>query len=86
MKICVFGAGAIGGHLAARFATHALVLCREPGAALSDAVNVAVTLAIEARTRSVNTVVECNERNNEHSLPLLLGRGGTLIASARAAR
>lgn len=41
-------------------AGHALVLVRDPGdAAASDAVNVAVALAIEARTRSVNTVVEC---------------------------
>lgn len=49
-------------------ATHALVLCREPGAAQSDAVNVAVTLAIEARTRRVNTVVECNEPGTQELL------------------
>lgn len=38
-------------------ARHALVLVRT--GADGDATNVAVTLAIEARTRSVNTVVEC---------------------------
>jgi len=40
-------------------ASHAIVLTRSPGDALSDALNVAVTLAIEARTKQVNTVVEC---------------------------
>lgn len=40
-------------------ASHAIVLSRRPGDPESDAQNVMVTLAIEARTRNVNTVVEC---------------------------
>ncbi len=40
-------------------AAHALVLSRTAGDAASDAHGVAVTLAIEARSRQVNTVVEC---------------------------
>jgi voltage-gated potassium channel len=42
-------------------ASHALVLLRAPGGPAADALNVAVTLAIEARTRQVNTVVECED-------------------------
>lgn len=40
-------------------ASHAIVLSRRPGDPESDPHNVTVTLAIEARTRNVNTVVEC---------------------------
>jgi voltage-gated potassium channel len=49
-------------------ASHAIVLVRPPGDATSDALNVAVTLAIEARTRHVNTVVECVDPATEELL------------------
>lgn len=49
-------------------ASHAIVLSRSPGDALSDALNVAVTLAIEARTKHVNTVVECVDPATEELL------------------
>lgn len=42
-------------------ASHALVLLRRGSGASADALNVAVTLAIEGRSRSVNTVVECED-------------------------
>lgn len=42
-------------------AAHALVLLRRDAGAAADALNVAVTLAIEGRSRTVNTVVECDE-------------------------
>ena len=49
-------------------ASHALVLLRAPGGPTADALNVAVTLAIEARTKHVNTVVECEDPGTEELL------------------
>lgn len=49
-------------------ASHALVLLRAPGGPTADALNVAVTLAIEARTRHVNTVVECDDPGTQELL------------------
>lgn len=49
-------------------AAHALVLLRAGGGAAADAVNVAVTLAIEARTKHVNTVVECEDPGTQELL------------------
>ncbi|MFO1327762.1 MAG: potassium channel family protein [Rubrivivax sp.] len=49
-------------------AAHALVLLRAGGGAAADAVNVAVTLAIEARTKHVNTVVECQDPGTQELL------------------
>ncbi len=49
-------------------ASHALVLLRAPGGPAADALNVAVTLAIEARTRQVNTVVECEDPGTQELL------------------
>jgi voltage-gated potassium channel len=49
-------------------ASHALVLLRSDGGAAADAINVAVTLAIEARTRQVNTVVECQDPGTQELL------------------
>jgi voltage-gated potassium channel len=49
-------------------ASHALVLVRPPGGPQADAVNVAVTLAIEGRCDTVNTVVECDDPANEELL------------------
>ena len=49
-------------------ASHALVLLRAQGGAAADAINVAVTLAIEARTRQVNTVVECEDPGTQELL------------------
>ncbi len=40
-------------------ASHAVVLCKKPGDPRSDDLNVSVTLAIEARSREVYSVVEC---------------------------
>jgi voltage-gated potassium channel len=40
-------------------AAYAVILCKQPGDASSDEKNVAITLALEARARSVYTVVEC---------------------------
>lgn len=42
-------------------AMHAIVLAKRAGDPLSDAQNLIITLAIEARTRSVRTTVECVE-------------------------
>ncbi len=42
-------------------ATHAIVLAKRPGDPHSDALNLSITLAIEARTRAVRTTVECVE-------------------------
>jgi voltage-gated potassium channel len=42
-------------------AAHAIVLSKKQGDSHSDAVNLSITLAIEARTRSVRTTVECVE-------------------------
>lgn len=49
-------------------AAHAMVLLNAAGDASSDPINVAVTLAIEARTRHVNTVVECVDPETEELL------------------
>ena len=49
-------------------AGHAMVLSKTPGDAASDPLNVTVTLAIEARTRHVNTVVECVDPSTEELL------------------
>jgi len=40
-------------------ARYAIVLSKKPGDPQSDALNVAITLAIEARARAVHSVVEC---------------------------
>jgi voltage-gated potassium channel len=49
-------------------ASHAIVLCRTPGDPTSDNLNVAITLAIEARCRNVDTVVECSDPASEELL------------------
>jgi voltage-gated potassium channel len=49
-------------------AGHAIVLSRDPGNPDADPLNVTVTLAIEARTRHVNTVVECVDPASEELL------------------
>jgi len=49
-------------------ASHAIVLCRTPGDPASDNLNVAITLAIEARCRDVDTVVECADPASEELL------------------
>lgn len=50
-------------------ARHAVVMLRQGlGGVAADALNVAVTLAIEARRREVNTVVECLEPGTEELL------------------
>jgi len=49
-------------------ACHALVLSCKPGNPVSDNLNVAITLAIEGRSRKVNTVVECVDPISEELL------------------
>ena len=49
-------------------ASHAMVLLRTGAGASADALNVAVTLAIEGRTRGVNTVVECEDPGTQELL------------------
>jgi len=49
-------------------ATHAVVLCRTHGDPASDNLNVAITLAIEARCHNVKTVVECSDPSSEELL------------------
>lgn len=49
-------------------ASHAIVLCRIPGDPASDNLNVAITLAIEARCRNVQSVVECVDPASEELL------------------
>lgn len=49
-------------------ASHAIVLCKMPGDPASDNLNVAITLAIEARCRNVQTVVECVDPASEELL------------------
>ena len=49
-------------------ASHAIVLCKTPGDPASDNLNVAITLAIEARCRGVQTVVECVDPASEELL------------------
>lgn len=62
-------------------ASHAIVLCRTPGDPVSDNLNVAITLAIEARCHAVNTVVECADPASEE----LLRKAGSdrVVCSAR---
>lgn len=49
-------------------ASHAVVLCRTPGDPGSDNLNVAITLAVEARCHGVQTVVECADPASEELL------------------
>ncbi len=49
-------------------AAYAMVLSKIPGDPLSDNLNIAITLAIEARCRSVQTVVECADPASEELL------------------
>lgn len=49
-------------------ASHAVILCRNPGDCASDNLNVAITLAIEARCKNVQTVVECVDPASEELL------------------
>jgi voltage-gated potassium channel len=49
-------------------AAHALILLRPGAGVAADAINVAVTLAIEARARHVNTVTECADPGTEELL------------------
>ncbi len=49
-------------------ARYAIVLSKRPADPSSDALNVAITLAVEARARSVHTVVECVDFGTEELL------------------
>lgn len=49
-------------------ASHAIVLAKRPGDPQSDAQNLMITLAIEARTRAVRTTVECVEASAQELL------------------
>ncbi len=49
-------------------ANFAVVLCRRPGDPHSDDLNVAITLAVEARNEAVRSVVECVEPEAEELL------------------
>lgn len=49
-------------------ARHAVILSRNPADPASDHLNLAITLAIEARNRKVNTVVECVDAESEELL------------------
>lgn len=49
-------------------ASHAIILSRNPGDSASDNLNVSITLAIEGRSRRVNTVVECIDPATEELL------------------
>jgi voltage-gated potassium channel len=49
-------------------ARHAVVLNKKPGDPYMDTLNVTVTLAIEARNRAINTVVECFDPTTEELL------------------
>lgn len=49
-------------------ARHAVVLNKKPGDPYADTLNVTVTLAIEARNRAINTVVECFDPTTEELL------------------
>ena len=49
-------------------AAYAIVLARTPGDPRSDNLSVAITLAVEARTSSVHTVVECVDFNTQELL------------------
>jgi voltage-gated potassium channel len=54
-------------------AAYAVILCKLPGDQRSDEKNVAITLALEARAKSVFTVVECVD----HSAEELLKKAGS---------
>lgn len=49
-------------------ATHAIVLAKRAGDPQSDAQNLVITLAIEARTKAVRTTVECVEVSSQELL------------------
>ena len=49
-------------------ATHAVILSKKPGDPASDNLNISITLAIEGRSRKVNTVVECMDPATEELL------------------
>lgn len=49
-------------------ARHAIVLCKTPGDPHSDSLNVTITLAIEARNKKIQTVVECLDPCTEELL------------------
>lgn len=49
-------------------AAHAIVLCKSPGDPHSDNLNVTITLAIEARNKKIQTVVECLDPCTEELL------------------
>lgn len=49
-------------------ASHAVVLSKKPGDPHSDSINIAVTLAIEARNGKITTVVECVDPETEELL------------------
>jgi voltage-gated potassium channel len=49
-------------------ASHAVVLSKKPGDPHSDDLNVSITLAIEARSRSVYSVVECGDFTTQELL------------------
>jgi voltage-gated potassium channel len=56
------------GRAAIDHATHAIILCRDPGDPASDNLNVAIALAVEGRRRKVCTVVECVDPASEELL------------------
>lgn len=62
-------------------ATHAIILSKKPGDSHSDDLALAVTLAIEARTREVRTIVECVDPTKQ----ALLRKAGcdSVICSSR---
>ena len=49
-------------------ARHAIILCRNPGDATADSVNITIALAIEGRNKATNTVVECVDQASEELL------------------
>lgn len=49
-------------------AAHAVILSKKPGDPASDNLNISITLAIEGRSRKVNTVVECIDPATEELL------------------
>ncbi|HLZ19719.1 MAG TPA: NAD-binding protein, partial [Smithellaceae bacterium] len=49
-------------------ASHAIVLCRNENETASDNLNVSITLAIEGRNKSINTVVEIVDPASEELL------------------
>ena len=49
-------------------ASHAVILCKDPGSTHSDSLNVTITLAIEARSKKIHTVVECVDPATEELL------------------